>query len=71
MALDLDKSIDVCLTCRQRFGSIGEAREVFRQLGALAVDESDAIARKRRLDPMTIRGLVIVSQCACMALDLA
>jgi hypothetical protein len=38
-------------------------------LGALTVDQSDAIARKRQLNPTTMRGLVIVSRHACMALD--
>ena len=69
MALDLEKSIDVCLTCRQRFGSIGEARQVFRELGALTVEQGDAVARKRRMNPMTIRGLAMVARYACMALD--
>ena len=69
MAHDLEKSIDICLTCQRRFSSIAEAREAFRELGSLTVEHSDAIARKRRLNPMTIRGLVMISRYACMALD--
>ena len=69
MAIDLDNSIDVCLACRRRFGSIGEARAVFRELGFLTVDQSNAVARKRRMNPLTIRGLVMVARYASMALD--
>ena len=69
MAVDPDNAIDVCLTCCRRFATIGEARAAFQALGALTVDQSDAIARRRELDPSMLRGLVVVSRHACMALD--
>src|SRR5689334_18167832 len=69
MAHDVDKAIDVCLTCRQKFATIGEAREAFQKLGGLTFEQCDAIAQQRRLDPMTIRGVAIVCRYACAALD--
>jgi hypothetical protein len=69
MGLNLDNAIDVCLTCRRRFASIGEARAVFQELGGLTVDQSNAVARRRLLDPTMMRGLTMIARYACMALE--
>src|SRR5687768_162133 len=69
MEFDLDKAISTCLACRQRFGSIDEARRAFRVLGGLTLEEGELIAHRLGLKPMVVRGLTVVSRHACMALD--
>src|SRR5688572_6349224 len=69
MALDLDKAISTSATCRQRYASIDEARETYRELGGLTFEEAEAIAHRLRLNPSVVRGLTIVSRHACMALE--
>ena len=69
MANELDKTITTCLACRTRFGSVDEARDAFREVGGLTVEEGEAVAHRLRLSPMVVRGLTIMCRHACMALE--
>jgi hypothetical protein len=69
MLIDLDSAARVCLTCRGRFGSVDEAREAYRALGALPTDEADSMAKRLQVASLTFRGVIVVSRHASIALD--
>ena len=67
--LEHEEIVRRCLHCGKHFASVAEAREAYRAIHGLNVDQLDEIARRIDANPQTVQGLRIMFGYACVALD--